>query len=80
MAEEIVYTFGLPRRNLNPKSVTFRQFPSDEVAGLIQHLIDSEILFSAGVLLSIGDEGEKRFGRRHFLELLMGSVHTSVHT
>jgi ATP-dependent Lhr-like helicase len=53
----------------------FANLPSDEVAGLIQHLIDSEILFSDGVLLSIGDEGEKRFGRRHFLELV--SVFTS---
>lgn len=53
----------------------FANLPSDEVARLIQHLIDSEILFSDGVLLSIGDEGEKRFGRRHFLELV--SVFTS---
>lgn len=53
----------------------FANLPSEEVAGLIQHLIDSEILFSDGVLLSIGDEGEKRFGRRHFLELV--SVFTS---
>ncbi|MEZ5434420.1 MAG: hypothetical protein R3F31_25300, partial [Verrucomicrobiales bacterium] len=42
---------------------------------LIHHLIESEILFSDGVLLSIGDEGERRFGRRHFLELV--SVFTS---
>lgn len=53
----------------------FANMPSEEVAALIQNLIDSEILFSDGVLLSIGDEGEKRFGRRHFLELV--SVFTS---
>lgn len=53
----------------------FAALPAANVAGLIQHLIDSEILFSDGVLLSIGDEGEKRFGRRHFLELV--SVFTS---
>jgi ATP-dependent Lhr-like helicase len=53
----------------------FANLPAEEVASLIQHLIDSEILFSDGVLLSIGDEGEKRFGRRHFLELV--SVFTS---
>lgn len=53
----------------------FSNLPAEEVADLIQHLIDSEILFSDGVLLSIGDEGEKRFGRRHFLELV--SVFTS---
>jgi len=53
----------------------FANVPAGDVASLIQHLIDSEILFSDGVLLSIGDEGEKRFGRRHFLELV--SVFTS---
>lgn len=53
----------------------FSNLPPDEVARLIQHLIDSEILFSDGVLLSIGDAGEKQFGRRHFLELV--SVFTS---
>lgn len=53
----------------------FSNLPPEEVAILIQHLIDSEILFSDGVLLSMGDEGEKRFGRRHFLELV--SVFTS---
>ena len=53
----------------------FSNLPPEEVAILIQHLIDSGILFSDGVLLSIGDEGEKRFGRRHFLELV--SVFTS---
>jgi ATP-dependent Lhr-like helicase len=53
----------------------FSNLPPEEVASLIQHLIASDILFSDGVLLSIGDEGEKRFGRRHFLELV--SVFTS---
>ena len=53
----------------------FSNLPAEEIAVLIQHLIDSEILFSDGVLLSIGDEGEKRFGRKHFLELV--SVFTS---
>lgn len=53
----------------------YRELPGEEVGGLIRHLIDSEILFSDGVLLSVGDEGEKKFGRRHFLELV--SVFTS---
>ncbi len=53
----------------------FLNLPAEEVAALIQHLIDSEILFSDGVLLSIGEEGEKRFGQKHFLELV--SVFTS---
>jgi ATP-dependent Lhr-like helicase len=53
----------------------FRDMPGGIAQGLIEHLIDREILFSDGVLLSIGDEGEKRFGRRHFLELV--SVFTS---
>jgi ATP-dependent helicase Lhr and Lhr-like helicase len=53
----------------------FSTLPPAEVANLIQHLTESRILFSDGVLLSIGGEGEKRFGRRHFLELV--SVFTS---
>ena len=53
----------------------FANLPAEDVACLIQHLIDSKILFSDGVLLSIGDEGERRFGRKHFLELV--SVFTS---
>ena len=53
----------------------FSNLPSDDISNLIQHLIDSKILFSDGVLLSIGDEGDKRFGRKHFLELV--SVFTS---
>ncbi len=53
----------------------FANLPADEVASLIQHLIDSGILFSDGVLLSMGDEGVRRFGRKHFLELV--SVFTS---
>lgn len=62
-------------RNWLGRFPAFANLPADEVASLIQHLIDSEILFSDGVLLSIGDEGEKRFGRKHFLELV--SVFTS---
>lgn len=53
----------------------YRELPGEDVDGLIRHLIDSEVLFSDGVLLSVGDEGERRFGRRHFLELV--SVFTS---
>jgi len=53
----------------------FSKLPPEEVTILIQHLIDSKILFSDGVLVSMGEEGEKRFGRRHFLELV--SVFTS---
>ncbi len=53
----------------------FKELPEENVLELIQHLIRREIIFHDGVLLSIGDEGEKRFGRRHFLELI--SVFTS---
>jgi ATP-dependent Lhr-like helicase len=53
----------------------YRDLPKEDVDVLMRHLIDSEILFSDGVLLSVGDEGEKKFGRRHFLELV--SVFTS---
>lgn len=53
----------------------YRELPREDVDALMRHLIDSEILFSDGVLLSVGDEGEKKFGRRHFMELV--SVFTS---
>lgn len=53
----------------------FSGLPPGEIPNLIQHLLDTSILFSDGVLLSVGEEGEKRFGRRHFLELV--SVFTS---
>jgi ATP-dependent Lhr-like helicase len=42
---------------------------------VIEHLINQELLTYDGVWLSMGNEGEKHFGRRHFLELI--SVFTS---
>ncbi len=53
----------------------FAGLPPDQIDVLLRHLIDQEILFHDGVLLSMGEEGENRFGRRHFMELV--SVFTS---
>ncbi len=53
----------------------FADMPATRVNALLTHLIDHGILFHDGVLLSMGEEGENRFGRRHFMELV--SVFTS---
>lgn len=45
------------------------------LANIVQHLINTQILYSDGVRISFGDAGEDSFGRRHFLELV--SVFTS---
>ena len=42
---------------------------------ILEHLIATEKVSFDGVWLSMGEEGEKRFGRRRFLELV--SVFTS---
>lgn len=44
----------------------------DEVVG---YLIESQVLYSDGIRLSMGDAGEDQYGRRHFMELV--SVFTS---
>jgi ATP-dependent Lhr-like helicase len=48
----------------------FARMELGEVEAVIEHLVKKGILGDDGVWLSIGDEGEKRFGRRHFLELV----------
>lgn len=53
----------------------FAQEEDDLLDGIVQHLLDEQILFSDGTRLSFGDAGEKLYGRRHFLELV--SVFTS---
>ncbi len=37
---------------------------------IVDHLLTEEILFEDGGVLGIGPEGERRFGRRNFLELM----------
>jgi hypothetical protein len=37
---------------------------------ILEHLIATQQVSFDGVWLSMGDEGEERFGRRHFLELV----------
>ena len=53
----------------------FSQISDSDVDDVIGHLLERTILFSDGVRLSFGDEGEALYGRRHFLELV--SVFTS---
>jgi ATP-dependent Lhr-like helicase len=53
----------------------FSTIPSSEIEAITTHLLDRTILFSDGIRLSFGDEGQSLFGRRHFLELV--SVFTS---
>jgi ATP-dependent Lhr-like helicase len=53
----------------------FREMGREEREAILDHLIKTGILGFDGVWLSMGEEGEKRFGWRHFLELV--SVFTS---
>lgn len=46
-----------------------------ELGAVIGSLLERKILFSDGIRLSFGEEGESLYGRRHFLELV--SVFTS---
>jgi ATP-dependent helicase Lhr and Lhr-like helicase len=48
----------------------FASLEAGQVASLLRHLKEEEILFSDGGILGFGAEGEALFGRRHFLELL----------
>lgn len=53
----------------------FRDMGNEEREAILNHLIRTGILGFDGVWLSMGEDGEKRFGWRHFLELV--SVFTS---
>lgn len=48
----------------------FSQLDSGELAGIIEHMVDSEILFEDDGILSFGTEGERRFGYRHFMDIV----------
>lgn len=53
-------------------------FGSEEQGTLedvVRHLLEQRILFSDGTRLGLGEAGEDRYGRRHFLELV--SIFTS---
>ena len=47
----------------------------DHLDGIIEFMLSRGMLYDEGGLLSIGVEGERAFGRRHFMELM--SVFTS---
>ncbi|MBV9997782.1 MAG: DEAD/DEAH box helicase [Verrucomicrobia bacterium] len=69
---------GLARDGWQPgigRLPVFREMGNEEREAILGHLIRTGILGFDGVWLAMGEEGEKRFGRRHFLELM--SVFTS---
>lgn len=47
----------------------FSQITTEEFDHLISHLLETDVLNSADGLLIMGEAGEKRYGRRNFLEL-----------
>ncbi|HEY0792410.1 MAG TPA: helicase-related protein, partial [Chthoniobacterales bacterium] len=53
----------------------FRDMAPKDREVIVEHLVTTGMVGFDGVWLSMGEEGEKRFGRRHFLELV--SVFTS---
>lgn len=53
----------------------FAAIDDDTAGNIIRHLLDRQILSIDSGILGFGPAGEKRFGRRHFLEIL--SVFTS---
>ena len=53
----------------------FRAMALDHLDGIIEFMLSRGMLYDEGGLLSIGVEGERAFGRRHFMELM--SVFTS---
>jgi ATP-dependent Lhr-like helicase len=59
-------------RNLPPA----REMNGEALPALLAHMLTHQILSSDGVRYFIGEEGEKTFGRRNFLELV--SVFTSA--
>jgi ATP-dependent Lhr-like helicase len=48
----------------------------DEMSAIIQHMLDRNIIWEDAGRFFIGDEGARKFGRRHFMELL--SVFTAA--
>ena len=69
---------GLARENSQAsigRLPVFREMQRGEREAILEYLIATEQVSFDGVWLSMGEEGEKRFGRRHFLELV--SVFTS---
>lgn len=53
----------------------FRAMAPDHLRDIIEFMLTRGMLFEDGGMLSIGVEGERAFGRRHFMELM--SVFTS---
>jgi ATP-dependent Lhr-like helicase len=53
----------------------FGNMSSEQVDGLVQHMLDAGILWDDEGLLWLGKEGEETFGRKNFMELF--SVFTS---
>ncbi len=53
----------------------FRRMPPEETAAIVAHLQAQSILFNDGGILSFAAEGEAKYGRKHFLELV--SIFTS---
>ncbi len=53
----------------------FADFSTQQIEGILQYMIKTEILSEDEGILWLGDEGESTFGRRNFLELF--SVFTS---
>jgi len=47
----------------------FSQITRHEFEYLLDHLIETDVLNATGGLLVLGDEGERRYGRRNFLAL-----------
>ncbi len=48
----------------------FARMGDADTGAVIEHLINGSFVAYDGVWMSMGDEGEKKFGRRHFLELI----------
>lgn len=47
----------------------FRDISKTEFEELVEHMVGSQFLFRSGGLLSLGDEAERVFGRRNFMEI-----------
>ncbi len=48
----------------------FAELTTEDEARLLAHLLSSGIIFEDNGRLMIGEEGENKYGRRHFMELL----------
>ncbi len=53
----------------------FAQEKAETLDHIVEHLVETRVLYSDGIRISMGDAGEDAYGRRHFLELV--SVFTS---